>query len=44
MSPHGIQITEISTNIPDIAEVTADLLIECLNLYHKNISSYGTGV
>lgn len=32
---NGIRITDLSTNIPDIAEVAAYLLIECLNLYHK---------
>lgn len=41
---YGIHITEFSTNIPDFAEVTTDLLIECLDLYLKNIGSYGPGV
>ena len=44
MCSYGIQITDISTNIPDTGEVTTDLLVECLDLYLKNIGGYGTGV
>jgi hypothetical protein len=40
----GIQITEFSTIFPDLAEPAAALPAECLNLGHKNSSSYGTGV
>ena len=40
----GIQITDISTTIPDIAGLTTDLLIECLDLSFQKIDSYGTGV
>lgn len=38
MSLYSIQITDISTNIPDMDEVITSLLFECLNLYYKKLT------
>ena len=38
MSPSRIQITDISTNIPDMDEVITSLLFECLNLCYKKLA------